>query len=95
MGPFHYLLNLLIDVVEFGLFGYIILRMMVSFEVVNPRAKIVVMLLDGLGRVYEPILEPIRERLLRFTGVMDFSPIVVWIGLELLRAIINSIAIGI
>lgn len=91
MGPIVSVLNLILNVISLGLFVYIVTRMLVSFEVVNPRAKAVVMILDGLGRIYEPVLEPIRKRIGQYTGALDLSPLVLLLAIEIVRAILNSI----
>ena len=45
---------------------------------------------QGLGRIVEPFLAPIRN-LLPQTGMMDFSPIVLFIILYILSSLITSL----
>jgi YggT family protein len=49
-------------------------------------------LMDFLLRCTEPVLEPIR-RLLPRAGGLDFSPLVAWLLLDVLRALVNQLFI--
>jgi YggT family protein len=45
---------------------------------------------DIVFRITEPVLEPIRRRLPP-SGMIDFSPLVAWIGLLLLREVLEAV----
>jgi len=44
---------------------------------------------EAIGRILNPLLVPIRN-LLPQTGMIDFSPLVLWILLDLLRRVVVS-----
>ncbi|WP_411844006.1 YggT family protein [Salinicoccus sp. HZC-1] len=44
-----------------------------------------------LGKIYEPILEPVRKLIPPLGGVLDLSPIILIIGLNLFRQGLNAI----
>lgn len=44
---------------------------------------------EAIGRILNPLLAPIRN-LLPQTGMIDFSPLVLWILLDLLRRVVVS-----
>jgi YggT family protein len=72
--------NILVDLLVTLIFIRVVLSWMVRDR--SP-------LMDFMVRCTEPILGPIR-RLLPIMGGMDFSPIVAWISLDILRQIINQ-----
>jgi len=50
-------------------------------------------LVDALYAVTDPVLEPVR-RIIPPLGMVDISPIVVFIGLQLLQRILIGLAVG-
>ncbi|KKK33700.1 cell division protein [Salinicoccus sediminis] len=44
-----------------------------------------------LGKIYEPILEPVRNLIPPLGGMLDLSPIILLIGLRLFQSGLNSI----
>lgn len=72
--------NILVDLLVTLIFIRVVLSWMVQ-----DRSS----LMDFMMRCTEPVLGPIR-RLLPIMGGMDFSPIVAWLFLDILRQIINQ-----
>ncbi|KPF67868.1 osmotic-shock protein [alpha proteobacterium AAP81b] len=68
---FHIVCGLLI----YGLVGWTILSWLVAFNVVNLHNRFVRSLVDGLDRLFAPMLRPIR-RILPDMGGIDLSPMV-------------------
>lgn len=68
---------------------HIIIGWLVNFQVLNLRQPIVAQIYFGLNRLLEPIYAPIR-RILPPTGGLDFSPIVVFLGIVILRIFITQ-----
>jgi len=64
--------------------GSVILSWLVSFNVVDPRNRIVYQIGSFLQRVTEPALRPIRN-LLPSMGGLDISPVILIIGLMFLQ----------
>ncbi|MEM9710064.1 MAG: YggT family protein [Pseudomonadota bacterium] len=89
------ILQLLLDVAFFIMIVHIILSWLISFQVLNLRQPLVAGIWDGLNRLLEPIYGPVR-RMLPNTGMLDLAPLVVFIGIIILRDIvIPNIARGV
>ncbi|NHF73071.1 YggT family protein [Paracoccus xiamenensis] len=81
---------LILDVLWFLMISHIIMSWLINFQVLNLRQPLIAQLWDGLNRILEPLYGPIR-RLLPNTGGLDLAPLVVFIGLIILRqALINN-----
>ncbi len=70
---------------------YVIVSMLMSFGVVNAYNRFVNIVFDILQRVTEPVLGPIR-RFLPDTGMLDLSPLVLFLGLWLARMLLREYA---
>lgn len=88
-----WLVNALFGVVKFGLLVYIILGLLVSFNVVNAHNQLVGMVMGTLHRIFEPLLSPIRN-LLPNLGGLDISPIFLFIALEFSSRILVRLLIS-
>lgn len=75
---------LILDVIWFLMIAHIIMSWLINFQVLNLRQPLIAQLWDGLNRILEPIYRPIR-RLLPNTGGLDLAPLVVFIGIIILR----------
>ncbi len=84
MNPIIYLLTNIIAIVNLLLFIYIIISVLISFNILNRNQMLVSKVYDALGRLFEPILAPIRKMLPDMNGI-DFSPIILIIGLNFLE----------
>jgi YggT family protein len=67
-----------------------ILSLLIIFNVVSPHNQIVSALLTALNALLDPVLKPIR-RILPDTGMIDFSPIILIFGIQVLMIILNSL----
>ena len=77
-------INLLLVFVT--IYGYILLvRIVLSWMNVRPDNELVVM----LHQVTEPVLDPVR-RAIPPMGMFDMSPLIVFIALHLIRAVLAS-----
>ena len=77
----------LLDIAWWVLIIHIVIGWLVNFQVLNLRQPLVSQVYFGLNRLLEPVYAPIR-RMLPPTGGLDFSPIIVFIGIIILRIII-------
>ena len=89
MNPFIWLIEALIELVTWVVIASAIISWLVAFGVVNMRNQFIRMVVDTLYRLTEPMLRPIR-RLMPNLGGVDISPVVVILGLMLLRWIIED-----
>lgn len=83
----NYLVNILVVVV----IVQFVLSLLISFNVVNMHNNAVAAVWKALNAILEPMLRPIR-RILPDTGALDFSPMVLIIGLNLLTILLSGIA---
>ena len=83
------ILLFILDIVYFVLVVHIIMSWLINFQVLNTRQPLVAQIWHGINQLLEPIYRPIRK-LLPTTGGIDFTPIVVFIGIYALRVIIKN-----
>ena len=81
------ILQLLLNVAFFIMIVHIVFSWLISFQVLNLRQPIVYQIWDGLNRLLEPVYAPIRRRLPN-TGGLDLAPLVVFLGIIILRDIL-------
>lgn len=86
------LIDMILGIFTWILIVYIVLSLLLSFGVINAYNRFVNVVFDGLQRLIEPILGPIR-RFLPHTGALDFSPIVVFIGIWVIRSLLAEYAV--
>ena len=93
MSSIFDILMLLINVVRFFVIAHFIMSWLISFEVLNLRQDFVAQVWHGLNRLLDPIYAPIR-RVLPAMGGLDLAPLVVLIGLEIIRIVlINNVGV--
>jgi YggT family protein len=80
MSAVFNLILLVLRVFQFILLARVLLSWFPDIDRSNPLVKF-------LYDITEPILQPVRERLPQ-TGMMDFSPLVVFLGISVLSQLI-------
>jgi YggT family protein len=83
MNPLIWLLSSILGFVELALFVWIVLSLLISFNVVNRWQPLVAQVYTALERLFEPLLRPIRRRLPNLGGI-DIAPILLIILLRFL-----------
>ena len=83
VNPIIWLILTVIDIYVWFVIAGVVLSWLVTFEVVNMRNRFVYMISDMLHRVTEPALGRIRRYMPRMQ--IDFSPIVLIVGLYFIR----------
>jgi len=92
MGSLSGLLDLVIRIYFFIIVAYVVLSMLVSFQILNPRVPIVAKVGRILYQLSEPSLRPIRRILPAVAGI-DLSPLVVLLILQFVGGwIVNQLA---
>jgi len=90
MTTLYQAIMLVLDVIWFLMIAHIIMSWLINFQVLNLRQPLIAQLWDGLNRILEPLYGPIR-RILPQTGGLDLAPLIVFIGIIVLRqALINN-----
>ena len=87
------MVDLLISVVTTIVIIQFILGLLMAFNVVSPRNQIVSTIYQSLNALLEPVLGPVR-RMLPATGAIDFSPLVLIVGLQLLSLLLRGLAMS-
>lgn len=87
MLPIIQILDLLLGVAFFIMIVHIIFSWLITFQVLNLRQPIVAQIWHGLNQLLEPIYRPVRNFLPQ-TGGIDFAPLVVFLGIIILRDIL-------
>jgi YggT family protein len=83
---------LILGVVRFFVIAHFIMSWLLRFEVLNIRQEFVGQIWYGLERVLEPLYSRVR-RCMPDLGGVDLSPIVVLVGIEMLRScLMNNMA---
>ncbi len=85
------ILNVLINVIVMIVIVQFIIGLLAMFNVISMSNPAVNSIYSSLDMILAPILNPIRK-LLPNTGAMDFSPLVLIIGLQILQYILAYIA---
>ena len=78
------LIDKVIDIYTWIVIASAIMSWLVAFGVVNMRNQFIRLIVDMLYRLTEPMLRPIR-RILPNLGGVDISPVVLLVGLAVLR----------
>ena len=77
----------IINLFQFILIVYIIGTWLVNFNIINSGNRFVFSIMDALYRLCEPSLSFVRRYLPNF-GVIDLSPIIVYLALWFIKSIL-------
>lgn len=80
------LLNNIVLIINFALFVYVILDVLIYFDIVNRHNALIQRVYTTLAKLLEPLLEPIRRLLRRYLPQVpiDISPILLILLLNFL-----------
>lgn len=87
------IVSYLIDIIVFVVIVQFVLGLLIAFNVVNMHNQFVSALYTALNAILDPMLRPIR-RIMPNTGAIDFSPMVLIIGLKVLQIIFGNLAMA-
>ncbi|MCY4007079.1 MAG: YggT family protein [Rhodobacteraceae bacterium] len=83
------ILNLALDVLTWVIIAHVIVSWLVGFGVLNRHQPLVNAVWDGLNRLLDPYYARIRQ-FLPDTGALDLAPLVLLLGVQILRIMING-----
>ena len=93
MTSLFQILMLILDIAQFIILAHIIISWLINFQVLNQRQPLVAQVWDGLQRLLEPVYGRVR-RVLPQMGGLDLAPLLVLIGVYVLRIILqNNVAL--
>lgn len=78
----------ILDLAYFLVFAHFIMSWLISFQVLNIRQEIVAQIWNVLERILQPLYGRIR-RFMPDLGGVDLSPVVVILGIIILKNLIN------
>ncbi|ARS28664.1 YggT family protein [Sphingomonas sp. KC8] len=91
VGALLSVIDLLINILVAIFIVQMVLSLLVAFNVVNTYNEFVRRLMETLTRVTEPLLRPIR-RFMPDLGGLDFSPMVLILGLVIIQKLLAGMA---
>lgn len=93
MGLIIDILGMLINVIVMLVIIQFIIGLLFAFNVINQRNEFLWQVYNSINSLLEPVLAPIR-RILPRTGTIDFSPLVLIIGLQIFMRILIYVVYG-
>ena len=84
------IIALLTNVVVMLVIVQFVIGLLFAFNVVSSSNQFVVQVYRSINSLLEPVLGPIR-RIMPDTGAIDFSPLVMIIGLQILLIVLSSV----
>jgi YggT family protein len=85
------IIALLTNIVVMLVIVQFVIGLLFAFNVVNSSNQFLVQVYRSINSLLEPVLGPIR-RIMPETGAIDFSPLVLVVGLQVLMIILQGIA---
>lgn len=85
------IIGYLISIITTVIIVQFILSLLISFNVISLSNQFVSSIYHSLNLILDPILKPIRK-FMPDTGMIDFSPIVLIIGLRILQMLLMGLA---
>jgi YggT family protein len=84
-------LSILVNVIVMLVIVQFVVGLLFAFNVVSSRNQFLMQLYSSINSLLDPLLRPIR-RILPNTGPIDFSPLVLIVGLNILIYVLGDIA---
>jgi YggT family protein len=85
------IIALLTNVVVMLVIVQFVIGLLFAFNVVSSSNQFIVQVYRSINSLLEPVLGPIR-RIMPDTGAIDFSPLVLIIGLQILLIVLSSVS---
>ncbi len=85
------ILSMIAQAIVFLVIIQFIIGLLFSFNVVSPRNDFLMQVYNSINSLLDPLLRPIRN-VLPSTGAIDFSPLVLILGLNAIIYILADIA---
>lgn len=83
LNPFIDLIITILELYNFVLLAWVIVSLLISFDIVNRHNQVVYKISEALYKMTEPLLRRIRRYMPDFGGI-DISPIVVFLAIRFL-----------
>jgi len=86
---FAYIVFQILQIYKYAVIIYVIISMLISFNVINYNNSLISIIMDFLYRLTEPLLKIIRRFLPSF-GAIDLSPVLLIIIIEAIQYIMTK-----
>ena len=86
---FLYIIFQILQIYKYAVIIYVILSMLISFNIINTNNKIISIVMDFLFKLIEPLLRVIRNVIPNF-GAIDVSPVILIIVIEAFQYIMTK-----
>ena len=86
---FAYIVFQILQIYKYVVIIYVIISMLISFNVINYNNSLVSIIMDFLYKLTEPLLKIIRKVLPK-TGAIDLSPVLLIILIEALQFVMTK-----
>ena len=90
MNPLLDVFLWILNLYKWSLVIYVLISVLCQFGIINRYNSFVDMIQNSLGQIHEPILQKLRNFIPSF-GNFDLSPLLIFIGVELLDGFLRSI----
>lgn len=89
----YQILDLLTNALVMLIIIQFVIGLLFAFNVVNQSNQFLMAFYTSINRLLEPVLRPIRN-ILPQTGSIDFSPLVLIIGLQIAMIVLYNVIVG-
>ena len=86
---FLYIIFQILQIYKYAVIIYVILSMLISFNIINTNNRIISIVMDFLFKLIEPLLRFIRNVIPNF-GAIDVSPVILIIIIEAFQYIMTK-----
>ena len=86
---FLYIIFQVLQIYKYSVIIYVILSMLISFNIINTNNRIISIVMDFLFKLIEPLLRVIRNVIPNF-GAIDVSPVILIIIIEAFQYIMTK-----
>ena len=86
---FLYIIFQILQIYKYAVIIYVIVSMLISFNIINSNNKIISIVMDFLFKLIEPLLRVIRNVIPNF-GAIDISPVILIIVIEAFQYIMTK-----
>ena len=93
MNALLILINEIISLYLYTLFGYVIMGLLIQFQIINTQNKLISAIFRALLTIHEPLLGKIRQYI-PFMGGIDLSPVIIILLLSFLKNLLLDYRLG-
>ena len=93
MNALLILINEIISLYLYTLFGYVIMGLLIQFQIINTQNKLINAIFRALITIHEPLLGKIRQYI-PFMGGIDLSPVIVILLLSFFKNLLLDYRLG-